>query len=67
VAVVLSEGRGHPLTIIQADARHRHQILHGDMRGDLAFSYLLLDTLRQQLDQRQPPRHPTRAAIKPAR
>ena len=49
------------------DARHRHQILHRHLRRDLALAHLLLDRFRQQLHQRQPPRHPAHAAIEPAR
>jgi hypothetical protein len=67
IAVMLSEGGGHPLAVLQADARHRHQELHGHVGGDLALAHLLLDGLRQKIDQRQPPRHPTEAAIKAAR
>jgi len=59
--------RGHPLAILKADARHRYQILHGQVRRDPALAYLLLDGVREKFDQRQPPRHPTHAAIKPSR
>ena len=67
VAVMLGEGRGHPLAVLQVDARHRHQILHRHVRGEFALAHLLLDGLRQKLDQRQPPRHPAHAAVKPSR
>jgi hypothetical protein len=64
---MLDEHSGHALTVVQSDARHRHQKLHRQMRGDLAFAHLLLDGLRQQFHQRQSPRYPTHAAIEPAR
>jgi hypothetical protein len=67
VAVILGEHCGHPLAVLQAHARHRHQKLHGHMRGDPALAHLLLDGLWQKLDQCQPPRHPAHAAVKPAR
>ena len=61
------ERRGHPFAVLQVDARHRHQILHRHVCGDFALAYLLLDGLRQKFDQRQSPRHPAHAAVKPAR
>jgi hypothetical protein len=67
IAVMLSERGGHSLAVLQVDARHRHQKLHRHVGGDFALAHLLLEGLRQKVDQRQPPRHPTRAAIKPAR
>jgi hypothetical protein len=42
---MLGENRGHPLAILQALAGYRHQKLHGHLRRDLAFAYLLLDGL----------------------
>jgi len=54
---------GHPLAIIHADSRHRHQILHRHLRPDLCFAHLLLDGFRQKLDQSQTPRYPAHAAI----
>jgi hypothetical protein len=67
VAAMFGERRGHPLAILKADARHRHEKLHGQVRRDLALAHLLLDRFREKFDQRQPPRHPTHAAIKPSR
>ena len=67
IAVLLGEDRGHPLAILQALARHRYQKLHGHLCQDLALAHLLLDRFRQSLHQRQPPRYPAHAAIKPAR
>ena len=67
IAVVLGEDRGHPLAILQALARHRHQKLHRHLRQDLALAHLLLDRFRQNLHQRQPPRYPAHAAVEPAR
>jgi len=63
VATVGDESRCHALAMLRIHTRHRHQILHGYLRGDLAFPYLLLDAFRQQLHQRQPARHPTRAPV----
>ena len=67
IAVMLGEDRGHPLAVLRALARHRHQKLHRHLRRDLSFANLLLDGFRQKLDQRQPPRYPAHAAVKPAR
>jgi hypothetical protein len=67
VTTVLDQGGGHLRALLQADARHRDEILHGQLRGDLAFAHLLLDGFRQQLHQRQAPRYPTHAAIEAAR
>ena len=67
IAVMLSEHGRHPLAVLQADARYRHQELHGHMGGDLALAHLLLDGLRQKINQGQPPRDPTEAAIKAVR
>ena len=67
IAVMLGEDRRHPLAILQALARHRHQKLHRYLRQDLALAHLLLDRFRQNLHQRQPPRYPTHAAVESAR
>ena len=67
IAVMLGEDRRHPLAVVQAVARHRHQELHSHLRRDLTFAHLLLNRLRQQLHQGQPPRHPCHATIKPSR
>lgn len=47
VTEIFHEHRGHPLAVLQAHARHRHQKLHGHVRGDLALAHLLLDGFRQ--------------------
>jgi hypothetical protein len=65
--VMLGEDRRHPLAILQALARHRHQKLHRHLGQDLALTHLLLDGLRQKFRQRQPPRYPAHAAIEAAR
>ena len=67
VATVLDESGGHPLAMLQVDSRHRHQILHGQFGAQRSFAHLLLDGFRQQFDQRQPPRHPTHAAVEAPR
>lgn len=51
IAVMLPEDRRHPLAVLQALARHRHQILQGHLRRDLAFAHLLLNRFRQNLHQ----------------
>ena len=66
ITTVLDQSGGHPLTVLHADSRHRHQILHGQLCAKRAFAHLLLNRFRQQLDQRQSPRHPTHAAVEPA-
>jgi hypothetical protein len=67
ITVMLGEDRRHPLAILQALARYRHQKLQRHLRRDLALAHLLLDGFRQDLHQRQPPRHPAHATIEPAR
>jgi hypothetical protein len=66
IAAMPSEHRGHALAVLQADTGHRHKELHRHVGGGLALAHLLLDGLRQKIDQGQPPRDPTRAAIKAA-
>jgi hypothetical protein len=63
VATMLDEGGGHPLAVLHVDARHRHQILHRQLRRQLAFAHLLLDGFRQHLHQPQATRYPTHAAV----
>jgi hypothetical protein len=46
-------GRRHLLAVFQAATRHRHQILHRHLRGELARSYLVLHAVRQKLNQGQ--------------
>jgi len=53
--------------ILNVDARHRNQILHGDMSGDLAHADSLLNRLGKHFDQGQSAGYPTDAAVKPAR
>jgi hypothetical protein len=67
IAVMLGKDCGHPLAILQALSCHRYQELQGYLRQDLALAHLLLDRLRQNLHQRQPPRYPAHAAIQPPR
>lgn len=57
------ERRRHPLAVINAGARHGHEVLHGHVRGDLSLAHLLLDRLRQDLHERQPARDPAHIAI----
>jgi len=64
---MLGEDRRHPLAILQALARYRHQKLQRHLRQDLALAHLLLDGFRQNLHQRQSPRYPAHATIEPAR
>ena len=51
--LVSRECSSHLLAVLQAGARHRHQILHRHLRGDLARAYLLLHVVRKKLDQSQ--------------
>ena len=66
VAMVLDESGGHACAVVHIDSRHRHQILHRQLRAESAFAHLLLDGFRQQFDQRQAPRHPTHATVEAA-
>jgi hypothetical protein len=65
--VLLGEDRRHPLAILQALARHRHQKLQRHLRQDLALAHLLLDRFRQNFHQRQAPRYPAHTTIESAR
>ena len=67
VAMLFDEDRGQAQAIIGIDARHRRQIFHRHLGGDLAVAHLLLNRCRQQFDQRQPARHPTGAAVETPR
>ncbi len=67
LAVILGEDRSHSLAVFQADAHRRYQKLHRHLRRNLPFANLPLNRLRQRLHQRQPPRHPTYAAVEPSR
>lgn len=67
VASMLGQDGGHAQAIVQADTRRGNQKLHGHLRCDLADAHLLLDRFREQLHQRQAPRHPTGAAVKALR
>ena len=58
---------GHALAVVEIGARHRRQILHGDMSRDVPAAHLLLHGLRKLFHQSQPARHPAQAAIKAAR
>ncbi len=62
-AMMLDEDGGHPLAVLHIDARHRHQILHRQLRRQLTLAYLLLDRCRQHFHQPQAPRYPSRAAV----
>ena len=67
IAAMLGKYRRHPLAVLQALPRHRHQKLHRHLRRDLALAHLLLDRFWQQFHQCQPPAHPAHAAIEPPR
>jgi hypothetical protein len=45
-AAVLHEYCGHALAVIRADARHRHQILHRDLRREASIAHLKLHRFR---------------------
>lgn len=61
------ECRGHVLTVVEVGARHGHQVLHGQVRGDLSLAHLLLNRLREDLHQRQPARDPAHIPIEAPR
>lgn len=60
------ESAGHLLTFVRIGARHRDEVLHRHVRGDLPCAHFLLDRVWQEFDQRQAPRDPTRAPVKAA-
>jgi signal transduction histidine kinase len=45
---MLSEHGSHPLAVLQADARYRHQELHRYVGGDLVLVWLLVEQLQQK-------------------
>jgi hypothetical protein len=47
IAAVLHERLGHSLAVFGTDARHRHQILHRDLCGDVSFADMPLDGFGQ--------------------
>ena len=55
---LFGERLSHAPAMLQADARHGHQVTHGQRRGDLAFAHQLLHRFGQSIRQRQPARHP---------
>jgi hypothetical protein len=67
IALMLGEDGCHALAVLQALPRDRQQKLHRHLGHNLALAHLLLDGLWQELHQRQPPRHPTHAAIEAPR
>jgi hypothetical protein len=64
---LLGESLGHALAMFPVDAGHRHQVTHGQRRGDPAFAHQLLHRLGQDLHQRQTACHPALAAVEAAR
>ena len=64
--LVCGECAGHLFAVVQIGARHRHEKLHGHVRCDLPFPHFLLNRVREEFDQRQAPRNPTRAPVKAA-
>ena len=67
VEAVLRKRIGHALAVLGVGARHRRQILHGDMRGDLASTDALLHGFRKLFHQSQSAGDPAHAAIKSSR
>ena len=58
---------GHALAILDVGARHRHQVLHGDMSRDLTHANVLLNRLREKFNQGQPAGNPTDTTIESPR
>jgi hypothetical protein len=67
IAAVFHECSGHPLTVVGADSRDRHQILHRDLRAEGSFTHVQLDRFGQQLNQCQPSRYPADTAVEAPR
>ncbi len=63
---LFDEGGGHALAMVAVAARHRHQVTHGQRRGEFAFAHQLLHRFGQGLHQRQAARHPVPAAVEAA-
>ena len=64
---VRRERFSHPIAVLEARPRHRHQKLRRHMRGDVPVAHLLLDRFRKKLHQGQPARYPAHAPVEPAR
>ena len=47
IAAVLHEGVRHSLAIVRTHSRHRHQVLHRDLRRDVSFADVALDRVGQ--------------------
>jgi hypothetical protein len=67
VAMALDEGGGHALRVLDADVRHRHQVLHRQLRAQQPLAHLLLDRPRELFHQRQAPRYPAHTAVEAPR
>lgn len=65
--LLFGETDGHAPAVFHVDAGRRHQVAHGDLRGDLAFAHQLLHGLRQGFYQRQTACHPLPAPVEAAR
>jgi hypothetical protein len=65
--VMASQHVRHAPAVVEIGARHRRQILHGDMGRYLAAADLLLDGFGKLFHQSQSPGHPTHAAVEAAR
>ncbi len=65
--VLLRESPRHDLAVFHADARHRRQVPHGDLRRDASFADLLLYGLRQCVHQGQAACDPGGTAVEAAR
>ena len=64
---VLRKRLSHALAVVRIGARHRSQILHRDMSGDLAGAHALLHGFGKLFHQSQSARHPAHAAIETSR
>ena len=61
--VLLGESICQLKALLEAHSRHRRQVAHGQLRAELPFADLLLDGIRQHLDQRQAACHPGCTAV----
>jgi len=65
--LVPRDGVGHAHASGGADARHRDQALHRNLRANCSLADLLLNGIRQKLDEGETTRDPAHAPVKPPR
>jgi hypothetical protein len=65
--MLLREDLRHALALFRIDSRRGRQVAHGNLRGDTALAYELLDGFGKRFHQRQAACHPRRAVVETPR